>query len=116
MKNFVQPGTTVTVIAPGAVSSGDLVVVGRLIGVAAYSAAIATEVEIDTEGVFDLPKVLTDVIAAGNLLYWRSDVSQLTVTPGTGSRPIVGIAVAAAGNGVSAVRCRLTLTGATGPA
>jgi predicted RecA/RadA family phage recombinase len=115
MKNFVQPGSTITVVAPGAVSSGDLVVVGHLIGVAAYSAASGAELEIDTEGVFDLPKVVTDVVGAGDLLYWDSAAAKLTNGPGDDGKRLVGIATTAAGNGVASVRCRLTLTGAIGP-
>jgi predicted RecA/RadA family phage recombinase len=116
MKNFIQPGKTVTVTAPANVSSGDLVVVGSLIGVAAFTALSGAEVEIDTEGVFSLPKVVTDVISQGEKLYWDSGVSKLTKTAGTGSKPLVGIARAAAGNGVANVECLLMLTGQTGPA
>lgn len=117
MKNYIQPGNTVTVAAPtGGVTSGDLVVVGSLIGVAACDAEEAAEVEIDTMGVFQLPKVTTDVVAAGDLLYWDSGVSKLTKTAGTGSKPLVGIATAAAGNGATTVNCRMMQTGATGPA
>jgi predicted RecA/RadA family phage recombinase len=90
MKNFIQPGKTVTVTAPANVSSGDLVVVGSLIGVAAFTALSGAEVEIDTEGVFSLPKVVTDVISQGEKLYWDSGVSKLTKTAGTGSKPLVG--------------------------
>ena len=116
MKNYIQPGNTVTVAAPASVLSGDLVVVGSLIGVAAFDALSAEPIEIDTEGVFLLPKVVTDVIAQGDKLYWDSGAEKLTKTPGTGSKPLVGIARAAAGNGVGDVECRLTMTGQTGPA
>ena len=116
MKNFIQEGKTVTLYnaASTGITSGDLVVVGALVGVAAFDAASAEEVEIATEGVFSLPKVTTDVVSAGDLLYW--DGTKLTVTPGSGSRPLVGIAVADAGNGVTTVECLLTMTGQTGPA
>ncbi|ODA67103.1 hypothetical protein A7A08_01849 [Methyloligella halotolerans] len=56
MKNFVQPGNTITVPAPTAVASGDGVLVGSLFGVANYDAAPGEAVEIDAIGVFDLPK------------------------------------------------------------
>jgi len=35
-KNFIQNGNTVTLTAPAAVKSGDLIVVGALAGVCAY--------------------------------------------------------------------------------
>lgn len=116
MKNFVQEGNTLTVAAPGTVASGDLVVVGSIIGVAATDAASTEEVEVDTVGVFTLPKVTTDVVAAGDKLYWDSGAGKLTKTAGTGSKPLVGLATAAAGNGTTTVNCRLMLTGQTGPA
>lgn len=72
MKNFVQEGKTITVTAPAAVTSGQLVVVGSIVGVAAFDAASGAEVEVTVEGVFELPKVATDVIAQGDKLYWDS--------------------------------------------
>ena len=68
MKNFVQPGNVVTLIAPGDVKSGDLVVVGSLAGVAAYDALAGAEVEVSLVGVFDLP--CTGPIEAGAPVYW----------------------------------------------
>jgi len=41
---------------------------------------------------------------------------KLTKTAGTGSKPMAGVATAAAGNGVTTVNCRLMPTGQTGPA
>lgn len=117
MKNFIQDGRSVPVTAPvGGVASGDLVVIGSLIGVAAYDAAAGAEVEIATEGVFELPKVSTDDVAAGDLLYYASATSNLTKTAGTGSKPLAGVAVRAAGSGVTTVRCKLGVHGITGPA
>ncbi|MEZ5398618.1 MAG: DUF2190 family protein [Bryobacteraceae bacterium] len=116
MKNYEQPGNTITLTAPATISSGDLVVVGSFVGVAATDAESAAEVEVDTIGVFTLAKVTTDVVAQGDKLYWDSAASKLTKTPGTGSKPLVGLATAAAGNGVTEVSCRLMLTGQTGPA
>jgi predicted RecA/RadA family phage recombinase len=49
MKNFIQPGDSLTVSAPYAVTSGQGVLVGALFGIAAYDAASSTTVEIQTE-------------------------------------------------------------------
>jgi predicted RecA/RadA family phage recombinase len=116
MKNYIQTGDTLTVTAPADVSSGDLVVVGSIIGVAAYDAASGADVEVDTDGVFELPKVVTDVIGQGDKLYWDSSVKKLTKTAGTGSKPLVGCATVSAGNGASTVYCNIEWTGQTGPA
>lgn len=116
MKNYIQPGKTVTVIAGGTVASGDPVLSGSIFGVAAYGAVLNDEVELDTEGVFELPKITTDDIGVGDKLYWDAGNSKLTKTAGTGSKPLVGFATKAAGNGVTTVQCSLRWTGATGPA
>jgi predicted RecA/RadA family phage recombinase len=116
MKNFVQQGNTITVTAPAAVASGQVVVVGSLVGVAAFDAASGADVEVTVEGVFELPKVATDVIAQGDKLYWDSGEAKLTKTAGTGSKPMVGVATVAAGNGGATVNCLLMPTGQTGPA
>ena len=97
MKNFIQPGETITLTAAGAVTSGSIVVVGSIVGVAAVDAATGDDFAADTEGVFELPKIATDVIAVGDKLYYASATSNLTKTAGTGSKPLVGVAVNAAG-------------------
>ena len=114
MKNYVQEGKTITVTAPAAVTSGQYVVVGAIRGVAAFDAAQGEPVELATEGVFTLPKVAADNIAAGDLLYWTG--TACTKVPGSGSRPLVGAAVKAAGNGVATVNVKLGVHGLTGPA
>ena len=114
MKNYVQEGKTITVTAPAAVTSGQYVVVGAIRGVAAFDAAQGEPVELATEGVFTLPKVAADNIAAGDLLYWNG--TACTKTAGSGSRPLVGVAIKPAGNGVATVNVKLGVHGLTGPA
>lgn len=117
MKNYIQPGETLTVTAPsGGVVSGQPVLINSLFGVCATTQAEGAEVEIDTVGVFELAKVTTDVIAAGEKLYWDAGAAKLTKTAGSGSKPLVGVAVTAAGNGATVIRIRLIQTLATGPA
>ena len=57
MKNFVQPGNTITLTAPYAVASGDGLLVGSIFGIAAGAAAIGEPVETALVGVFDITKV-----------------------------------------------------------
>jgi predicted RecA/RadA family phage recombinase len=114
MKNFIQDGKTITVTAPAAVTSGQYVVVGAIRGVAAFDAASGDPVELATEGVFTLPKVGADNVAAGDLLYWNG--TACTKTAGTGSKPLVGVAIKPAGNGAATVPVKLGVHGLTGPA
>lgn len=106
MKTFIQSGHHIDVTAPaGGVSSGDGVVVGSLFGIANTDAVEGETVVLTTTGVFDLPKLASAVIAAGDRVAWDATAGQVNL-PGTG-RYSIGIAIAAAGNGVAAVRVRL---------
>ena len=94
MKNFIQPGESLTVSAPYAVTSGQGVLVGALFGIAAYDAASSATVEIQTEGVFDITKEPSLAITAGARVYWDNTNRRITTTA-TGNYQ-VGIATLAA--------------------
>lgn len=86
----------IAVTAPaGGVTSGQGVLVGNLFGVAATTAAEGESVEIATVGVYELPKLVSAVIDAGDRVAW-DDTAKLVVLPGTGMVPI-GVATLAAG-------------------
>jgi len=105
--NKVQCGDTITVPAPGSVTSGDLVVIGGLFGVAVTSAGTGELVALETEGVFSLPKV-TGVIAVGDPVYWDSSASKVTVSRVTDTGDLlIGVAVAAATSGAATADVRL---------
>ena len=77
--NFIKPGNTVTVIAGGAITSGQVVILGtQLIGIAQTSAAASgDEYEAALEGVFDLAANDADVWAMGDRLFWDPGASEL---------------------------------------
>lgn len=81
MKNFVQPGNVVTVTAPYTVTSGSLVFVGSLAGVAVADAASAAPVEIATDGVFTLTHAVTNTAAAvGDIAYFDTTARAISST------------------------------------
>lgn len=106
MKNFVQPGKTIPLVAPAAVSSGDVVEVGSqgVLGIATADAALGESVECSVEGVFDLPKD-GSAYAQGDLAYW--DGSTVVPTDGGGANSLLGAVVAAAAGGDDTARVRL---------
>ncbi|MBF0116451.1 MAG: DUF2190 family protein [Magnetococcales bacterium] len=104
MKNFVQPGDTVTVVAPVAVNSGDGVLVGALFGVALSTTAIGANVEMLTEGVVDLPKAAV-AITQGAKVYWDNTAKNVTTT--SAGNTLIGCAIVAAAVGDGTVRVRL---------
>ncbi|PCH70215.1 MAG: hypothetical protein COC12_08575, partial [Rhodobacteraceae bacterium] len=79
MKNYVQPGNTLTFTAAADVASGDGVKEGALFGVAATSAATGEDFEADIVGVFDLPKG-SDTITKGAKVYWKASPGEVTTT------------------------------------
>jgi predicted RecA/RadA family phage recombinase len=106
MKNFVQPGNTVTLAASAGVKSGDLVIVGALAGVANYDApAAGGDVEVSLVGVFTLPKSTGAAINQGAKTYW--DVSESNCTATDTGNMLIGAAVATAGSSDTTVRVRL---------
>lgn len=107
MKNFVQPGRTLSVTAPADVKSGDLVIVGSLFGVAFADATSGNAVEIGTEGVFELPKTSAQAWTEGAKIYWiAADKAATTVASGN---TLIGHASAAAANPSATGTVRLSI-------
>ena len=107
MKSFVQPGTTITLIAPYAVASGDGLLVGSIFGVAAGTAALGEAVEAALTGVYDLKKVASQAWAAGDKVYWDNTAKEATKT--TTSNTLIGVAVVAVAGGASDIIGRVRL-------
>ena len=106
MKNFLQDDEIIEVTAPaGGVTSGDGVLIGNLFGIAFTTEAAGAKVNLQTEGVFALPKLSTDTITQGQRVYWDANEAEVTETA-TGNY-LIGVAIQAAGNGVVTVPVRL---------
>lgn len=105
MKNFIQPGATIPVTAPYAVSSGQGVKVGSLFGIAVYGAAQGAPVEIKREGVFDITAVTADVASQGAKVYWDDTGRKITTT--ATNNTVVGAVTADKANGESTARVLL---------
>ena len=105
MKNFVQTGVNLTLPSPAAVLSGDVVIVGSIIGIAAETVTPGADVDVVTEGVFALPKVSALAIAIGDTVYW--DTANKLVTKTTSGNSKLGVAVTAAANPSGMVNVKL---------
>jgi predicted RecA/RadA family phage recombinase len=106
-KNFIQPGDTVPVPAPYDVTSGGGVLVGSLFGIAQYTATSGNEVEINTVGVFDVPKVSAQAWAVGDPIYFVLADKNFTKTAST--NVLIGHALAVAANPSAIGRVRLSV-------
>ena len=107
MKNYVQPGNTITLTAPYAVASGDGLLVGSIFGVASGTAALGETVEAALTVVYDLKKVASQAWAAGDKVYWDNTAKEATKT--TTSNTLIGVAVVAVAGGASDIIGRVRL-------
>jgi predicted RecA/RadA family phage recombinase len=106
-KIFVQLGDVLTIPAPATVASGALVVAGAIIGVAAGDAASGDPVDVETRGVWKLPKVSDQTCAIGDVLYWDAGDGLVTDDSESGANPRIGVAVAPGGDGAARVLVKL---------
>jgi len=111
--NYVQPGEVIEWTNSGtAVSAGDVVAIGNILGVALVDIANAASGSVAIRGVFNVPKVSGAVIAQGEKLTWDASAAAFddsAATPATGD--ITGapaVAFEAAGNGVTDIDVMFT--------
>ena len=110
MENPVQKGDTITVTAPSAVASGDFVQVGRIRGIAVASAASGALVELQTVGVFDIPKTGSEEFATVGLPVYcvlSGNGVKTVTTASTTANVLVGINLATSGAVAGNLRVKL---------
>lgn len=108
--NYKAKGSTVEWTNGGtAVSSGDVVTVGDLVGIAAVDIGAGETGTVHIEGVFEVPCNSADVISVGQTLTWDASADEFvdTNTPATGDNAGGVVAMTAAGNGVTTVEVKL---------
>lgn len=96
MKNFVQPGDSITVPAAADVSSGVGHLVGSIFGIATADALSGADVVLKRTGVFTHTKLEAQAWTVGAKVYW-DDTNKRFTTVASGNT-LVGAAAAAAAN------------------
>lgn len=105
MRNYVQPGNTITAITPvGGCESGDPILLDHLFGVASTTQLAGDEVELGTTGIYELPKA-TGAITAGQIAYFDDTAKNVTTVAATNMR--IGIFVLPALEAAATARVRL---------
>ena len=106
---FVHDGGSIDYTPSSAVSAGDVVVQGDLVGVAKLDIASGALGALAVDGVFDFPKAAGggSAIAAGALVYWDVADSEAKTDDESGANKLIGKTVAAAGDDDATVRVRL---------
>ena len=110
--NYIQDGEVIDHVASGAITSGDVVVMGNIIGVALEDIADTETGPVQISGVFDLPKVTAAVIAQGEALVYDVSASKFddgSATPAAGDVSNCCVAVEAIGAVAGNVKVKLNV-------
>ena len=95
MKNFIQAGNVLTMVAPtGGVVSGSPLKIEGIQGIATGSAAEGEQFELAVCGVFMLPKVAADSANAGVKAYLKAGTTDITTVASGNS--LIGVFTEAA--------------------
>ena len=106
MRNYIQKGENLTIPAPAAVASGDVLVIGDLHGIVAGDAAEDEPCDLVTVGVFSVPKVGANTFALGDKVFYDAATKLATSTATDNTH--IGTAVKIAVSGSAAVEVKLT--------
>lgn len=107
MKNYVQPGNTITAITPvGDCVSGDPILIDHFFGVASTTQLAGEEVELGTTGIYELPKA-TGAITAGQIAFYDATAKKVTTNSAVGANRRVGIFTSPAIEAALTARVRL---------
>lgn len=104
-KKYIQPGEVWDHTPGVGVAADDVVVMGEVVGVALADIGAGETGAVQVSGVWELPKLSTDVVTQGAILYWDDTNNRLTITAST--HKVAGAAVAAAGSGATTARVKL---------
>jgi len=106
---FIHDGKSIDHTPGSAVSTGDVVVQGDLIGIAKLDIAANALGALALDGVFDFPKSTGGgtAIAAGAKVYWDVGDTEAKEDAEAGANKYLGKVVAAAADAAATVRVRL---------
>ena len=97
MKNYVQKGNALDLIASAPYVSGELVIEGNLVGVAVADIASGETGSVSVRGVYQFEKDTPASLAQGDIAYYDAALKKLTAT---NTDPAVGYVVKVVGDKV----------------
>lgn len=98
MDNYIQPGDSIELTAPGGgVVSGTPYKIGQLLVIAAVTAAAGAKFNGHTTGVFKITKAGSQAWTEGALVYWDNTAKVFTTV--ATSNLLAGVATAAVAGG-----------------
>ncbi len=96
MKNYVGKGDHLTITAGAAITAGDVIVQGSVIGIAQATVASGEDVVLVRKGIFSVAKVSAQAWTQGAKVYWDSGADNFTTT--ASGNTLAGFAAKAAAN------------------
>lgn len=102
--NYIQPGEVLEYTAGADITSGDVVWIGGIVGVALDNIATGAVGPVQVSGVFSIPKDQTVVFNVGDPVYWDDAAGHATAAQ---TAYVMGFAFADAASGVESVAVRL---------
>jgi predicted RecA/RadA family phage recombinase len=92
MKNFIQPGEMMEITAGAEIKSGDPVVVGEMVTIAAHDIANGANGQVSTCGVFEVVKLAGATWSKGQKLFWDKVAKKFTTIASADADLVAGIA------------------------
>ena len=102
---FYQDGKRIDIVQSGDIDSGDVVLIGELIGVQTHQIKKDEKGSVAVSGVFQVVKKSADTFTAGQKVYWDNTLKQATST--ASGNTLMGITVAQAGSSDSTVLVKI---------
>ena len=108
--NYIGPGDVIDVTAGATISSGDVVEISEMVGIAQIDGVSGDIIPCAIVGVHNVTCASATDIAQGDLLDWDTSASQFDKigAPASGDIVACGVAVDASGNGDTDVHIKLT--------
>lgn len=107
MKNFIQPGDTLTLVAPYTCLAGQGALVGAIFGVAKSDVLVGVAGEFMVEGVFEITKVGSQAWTQGQRIFWDNTNKRCTSVATAGQ--FIGTCTEAVGVGAGVVLGRVAI-------
>lgn len=106
-RNGKHPGAVIPVTLAAAATSGELIKVGDLAGVALHTGGIGDTIEVAIDEVFAVAKLSTDNMAQGVTVYLDATEKRVTLDDATGSNIPAGKTTVAAAASTTVVEVKL---------
>lgn len=104
MKNYIQDGIALDLVAPAALVSGQVFKIGAIIAIAAIDAASGATLAGYVQGCYTVPKATGAAWAVGDTLYWDDTAKNFTKTATSNTKAGYAIAIAASGDATGIIR------------